>query len=165
MDGLARRELLKEAALGVALMPVVTAGMAAAAAEREEAKGMMKEMAGEMMELEGKPIHRIKDLKNMTDMEKAHLVTIDLPTEVKAGEAFKATFNMPNHPMMKAHHIMWMRVYLDGELISTTTFTPEVARPEVTLTFTLAKGRKFEAIGDCNLHGLWAMSAPIEIKA
>ena len=48
MDGLARRELLKEAALGVALMPVVTAGMAAAAAEREEAKGMMKEMAGEI---------------------------------------------------------------------------------------------------------------------
>ncbi len=115
----------------------------------------------EIPDLDGRPIRRISDTKNMTAIEKQHYIQIDVPKEVKPGEPFKVSFSMPNHPMTIAHHISWMRLFVDVDLVSFVTLAPVWQRPDVTLTLTLATGKRIEVVAECNLHNLWGMSVPL----
>jgi len=115
-------------------------------------------------DIEGTPVQKIADPNNMTPLEEAHLIKIDCPAEVVATEPFNLTVSLPNHPMAKNHHIAWLRVYLDRDLVTFVTLAPVWQKPEVTFTFTFDKGHRIDVVADCNQHGLWGMPFPIVIK-
>ena len=97
----------------------------------------------------------------MTAVEKEHCIRIDVPDEIKPTEPFKISFSMPDHPMTIAHHISWMRLFVDTDMVSFVTLAPVWQRPDVTLTLTLATGKRIDVVAECNLHNLWGMSAPL----
>ena len=80
-----------------------------------------------------------------------------------AGTPKSTTKLMPNHPNNKVHHITWLRVYIDNDLVTFVTFAPTWQKPEATFTFAFPKGGRIDAVVECTLHGLWGMSAPIRI--
>jgi desulfoferrodoxin (superoxide reductase-like protein) len=118
----------------------------------------------EMNDVEGRPIQRVKDPNAMTDLEKEHLVVVTVPPEIIAGEPFKITMAMPNHPMLNSHHVFWMRTYIDTDTVSYMTFAPVWQRPEATITCTFYSGTRLDVVAECNLHGLWGAYAALNIK-
>jgi desulfoferrodoxin-like iron-binding protein len=119
----------------------------------------------EMNDVEGRPIQRVKDPNAMTDLEKEHMVIVTVPSEIVAGEPFKISMAMPNHPMLPNHHVFWMRTYLDNEAVSFMTFAPTWQRPEATITCTFLAGDRLDVVAECNLHGLWGAYTKLNIKA
>jgi superoxide reductase len=117
-----------------------------------------------LQDIEGRPIQRIADPANMSAHEREHLIEIVLPDEIKANEPFSATFRLPNHPFSNAHHIAWMRVFVDKQLLSYVTFAPRWMKPEATFTLQFTKANHIEAVAECNSHGIWGAIAPITIK-
>jgi desulfoferrodoxin-like iron-binding protein len=148
MGAIARRDMLKGVVLGGLMLPQVSFG----------------QEPPERTDLEGRPIQRIKDLSAMTELEKEHLITIEVPAEVKATEPFEVKIAMPNHPMERTHHVFWARTYLDNDGVSYMTFAPIWQRPETTLSYTFGPGSRLEVIAECNLHGLWGASVPLNMK-
>ena len=118
----------------------------------------------DLIDLEGRPIHRAADPARLTSLEAEHLIVIQLPPRIVAGQPFKATFSMPNHPSTKNHHIATLRVFLDREMINYVTFAPTWQLPEVTYTLTMGVGGRLDAVADCSTHGLWGASAPLVIE-
>ena len=145
---IARRDILKGVVLGGLVLPQI---------------GFGQELA-ERKDLEGRPIQRIKDPNAMTDLEKEHQILIEVPPEVRAGEPFKVSFTMPNHPMERNHHVFWARTFLDNDGVSYMTFAPIWQRPETTLAYTFGSGSRLEVVAECNLHGLWGASVPLNVK-
>ena len=148
MEGINRRRVLRGAVIGGVLLG--QAGIA---------RGLT-----DLKDLEGREIQRPADPANMTGLEKAHLVTIDAPQEITAGEPFAVSVALPNHPMLSAHHIVWMRVLLDNDTVCYTTLAPVWQRPSATFTFVLAKPMRLDVVAECNLHGLWGPPTPVELK-
>ncbi len=142
-----RRDLLKGAVAGGIV--IVQAAVALAAPE--------------LNDLEGRPIQKIKDPSAMTDLEREHLITIGVPREIRANEPFAVSFALPNHPMQRYHHIFWARTYLDNQGVSFMTFAPMWQRPEATLTYTFWQGSRLDVVAECNRHGLWGASVPLNI--
>jgi len=148
MTGIPRRGVLKGALLGAAIgWPIKISGK-----------------IPDIREVDGIEVHRIADPDNMTAVEKEHFIQIDWPKQVAAGEPFKATFSLPNHPMAKNHYIYSMRVYIDAELATYVTFAPVWQKPEVTFTFALGEGQRVDCVVQCTVHGMWGTTAPFYVK-
>ncbi len=101
----------------------------------------------------------------------SHTPKIETPDKVKAGEPFEVVVKVGPHPNKVEHSIRRIEVYFSEEgraynpiLLSTITFTPEYAEPEVRLTLKLKKGGTLYAIGYCNLHGLWEARKEIKVE-
>ncbi len=116
-----------------------------------------------LADFDGTDIQRIADPANMSQHELEHLIEIALPAEIRSNEPFKAVFSLPNHPNSTAHHVTWMRIFVDNQLISFLTLAPVWVKPDLTLTLQLPKGSRIEALAECNKHGLWGNAAPVQI--
>lgn len=117
----------------------------------------------ELAEFDGAPIQRIRDLQNMSVLEEEHLIKVDLPARIIVGEPFKATLSLPNHPRTGLHHVTWLRVFVERQMITFMTFAPVWQHPEVTLTLELTRGDRIEAVAACSRHAIWGMAAPITV--
>jgi len=147
MQDIARRDVLRGALLGPLVWSVGEIGTG----------------VPELKDLEGRKIEKIADVENMSAIEKEHFIKIELPDNIRAGEPFEARFSMPDHPNGKVHHITWLRVFLDDDLVTFVTFAAVWQKPEATFTFVFAKGGRIDAVAECTMDGLWGMSAPIVI--
>lgn len=114
--------------------------------------------------LEDRPIQLAGEGEEISMHQREHLVEIALPERIEAARPFKATFRLPNHPNLREHHISWMRVFLDKQLVSYITFVPSWQKPEVTLTLQLPKGHVIQAVAECNRHELWGGAAGIKVE-
>lgn len=115
-------------------------------------------------DLEDRPIKLAGEGEEISQHKREHLVEIALPETIEAARPFKATFRLPNHPNLREHHISWMRVFVDRQLISYITFVPSWQKPEVTLTLQLPKGHVIQALAECNRHELWGKAVGIKVE-
>lgn len=113
--------------------------------------------------------NRPKDMAAMTDLEKKHHPVIDCPDTVTAGKPFPVRINVGEipHVMEAAHFIQWIEVRFGESIYTRVELTPDVSRPEVTVT--LVKHAKHEkgtlrVIERCNLHGAWEATKEIAIQ-
>ena len=142
MDKIPRRRVL----FGALSTPILLGGWNALAAPEE------------LSDLEGRPIQRVANVDDMTSLERHHLITLDMPDEIRYKEPFKVTVNMAEHPMVPEHYIVWMRLFVDRDAISYVTLAPTWQRPEITFTLTLDRGAGLDLIAECNQHGLYGAS-------
>ncbi len=111
-------------------------------------------------------INKVKDVKNMTDLEKKHVPVIEAPERVKKGEPFEVTVEIGKHmkhPNTIGHFIQWVELYSGDILLGRAEFVPEFSEPKVTFPVMLKYEYPLIAIERCNLHGLWS-SGPKPIK-
>ncbi len=112
-------------------------------------------------------VNRVKDPKDLTDLEKKHLPVITAPASVKKGECFEVTVEVGKllaHPNEVGHFIQFVELYLDDTYLARMDFTAKTTCPTmkvcVALDHTHGKLRAFER---CNLHGTWVGEVPIEV--
>jgi superoxide reductase len=111
-------------------------------------------------------INRVKDMSNLTDLEKKHLPVIDAPDSVKAGEPFEVAIEVGKllaHPNEQGHHIQWIVLLNKSLTLAIVQLTPETTSPTVKLTVTIEKSAKLRALERCNLHGEWEYSKDVKV--
>ncbi|MFX0091579.1 MAG: desulfoferrodoxin family protein [Candidatus Hodarchaeota archaeon] len=117
-----------------------------------------------------KDINRVKDPKNMTDLEKKHDITIIAPDSVKAGVFFDVELKVGEvmtHPNMPGHFIQYIELYSGDALISRYQMdAATISTPNVKLIIQLPKWAASELIvrERCNLHGVWEARKSIKIE-
>jgi len=120
---------------------------------------------------------------SVKDNEK-HLLLIDCPDQVKAGELFQVKLGLAegvSHPSTTEHHIVWISLYFtpDGDpfikdvgrlLLNTHGGSvagpnkgPVYADPAVTMSLKISKPGMLYAVSYCNIHGLSETQKPIGI--
>ena len=105
-----------------------------------------------------------------------HVPVIAAPESVKAGESFEVEVAVGKeipHPNTVEHHIAWIALHFvpAGSPVSVelgrmdfSAHGPAVATaPTATFRVQVATAGTLYATAYCNLHGLWASSAPVAI--
>jgi len=113
-------------------------------------------------DFEGRAIQRVDESSELSPHEREHIIEIEIPETVKVGEPFQARISMPHHPKSGSHHIMWMRVFVDKQMVSYMTFAPEWVRPATALTLELPPAGRIEVLAECNLHAIWGKALPLD---
>jgi len=111
-------------------------------------------------------INRPCDLSNMSDVEKKHYPTIEVPESVKAREPFNITVSVGKelaHPDKGDHFIQWVDLYAGEAYLARVDFTPTVSCSPVSITLKLNYDCTIRAISRCNQHGMWEGSKKIKI--
>jgi superoxide reductase len=109
------------------------------------------------------------DPANMTDMMRKHTPRIEVPDEVKAGQAVAVFLKVGGidgveHPNLLGHWINWVELYAGERLLGRTEFGPAVSQPEATLHVTLEEPTAFRVLAFCNLHGVWESAKRVQVK-
>lgn len=112
---------------------------------------------------DGTPVQRAKDPQNMDSLEREHYIEITAPETVSLEKPFDVTFTLPNHEMTRSHHISWLRVLYDTELVSFITLAPVWQRPKVTLSLVMTRPALLGAVVQCSRHKLWGNWIPLQI--
>ena len=105
-----------------------------------------------------------------------HVPVIAAPGKVAAGETFEVEVSVGKeipHPNTVEHHIAWVALHFVPEespvsveigRVSLSSHGLGVATASTAkFSVSLQKGGEFHATAYCNLHGLWASSAKIEV--
>lgn len=113
-----------------------------------------------------------------------HMPVIELPAQVKAGEAFQVTVSIGKeipHPNTTEHHIAWIDLYFHpegekfphqvghfafaahGEAVAGPNTGPVYAEPHLMATVKVNKPGVFHALASCNIHGLWESQQPVTL--
>jgi superoxide reductase len=106
-------------------------------------------------------LNKPTDWKNLEDMAKKHVPTIDAPTRVKAKEPFVVKLKVGGidgveHPNTLGHWINWVELCAGDRRISRTEFEPEMCNSYViNINVTLNETATLRAREFCNLHGVW----------
>lgn len=121
------------------------------------------------MEFSLEKINKVKNMDNMSEMEKKHFPVISAPEKVKSGEAFDVEIEVGKllkHPNEQSHWINWIALWLNEKPISFVAFYPAVAEPKVRLKLKAGnKGKaKLVAREFCNLHGIWESEKEIDFE-
>ncbi len=112
-------------------------------------------------------INMVKDMENMTDLEKKHIPVISAPKSIKKGECFEATVEIGKyleHPNETMHYIEFIELYADHTYLARMDFTSRTTMPvmKVSLSLDHIHG-KLRAFARCNLHGIWEGHAEISM--
>jgi superoxide reductase len=96
-------------------------------------------------------VQKMKDFMNPTELEQKHT-----PVIMRQGsDEVLVKIGLVPHPMEEEHHIAWIELYCNKELIEKRKL--EVGKPAETV-FEIS-GLKPEDVlvarEECNLHGLW----------
>lgn len=111
-------------------------------------------------------INQVKDMDNMTDLEKKHVPLIHVEGTPSAGEEFPVTVWVGEHlahPSEAEHHIEFIDLYLDDKFIARCDLTWGATTPKVTFNIMLDTSGKLRAYERCNLHGDWTYSYDISV--
>ncbi len=113
-------------------------------------------------------INRVKDPDNMTDLEKKHVGTIELPHgDPKAREPFKVKLTVGKdlaHPDEGNHYIQWIELFAGEAYLARFDFTPTVSGSPVVITLKLNQDTTLRTITRCNIHGLWEATKEIKVQ-
>jgi superoxide reductase len=113
-------------------------------------------------------VNMVKDLQNMTDMEKKHLPIISAPMSVKRGESFEVIVEigkMMAHPNELTHYVEFIELYADHTYLARMDFTPNKTKPTMKVMVRLDHIHKsMRAFARCNLHGIWQGQSEIHVK-
>ncbi len=151
-----RRDFLAAAGVGTGTILVAGASPAAAAAAPPEKRLQVYlcEECGavvEIMEAGTAPVvHCGKPMKLMPELTSGELAPKHLPVIEKIEGGYKVKVGAVEHPMLKAHHIAWIELVADGQVLR--QFLEIDAKPEAVF---LTKAQQVSAREYCNLHGLW----------
>jgi superoxide reductase len=100
-----------------------------------------------------------KDPANLTELEKKHIPTIEIPDRIVAGKPFsvKATVGEIQHPTTEDHHIGWIEFFANGHYLARVDLLPAGTRPEASITcvFDDPGENSIWVQAYCTLHGLW----------
>lgn len=109
----------------------------------------------------GRAIQRPDESTELLPHEREHVIEIEMPEAIKVDAPFDLSFSMPNHPKNGPHHLMWMRIFVDNQMVSYMTFAPKWVQPRAALTLELPAARRIEIIAECNRHGIWGKAVPV----
>lgn len=150
-----RRDFLAAAGLGT--MAVQVAGTAGAAdSPPDEKRGQVYkcEVCGAVFEnMEpGTPpvVHCDKPMKLQKEQASGEGEAKHVPIIEKIEGGYKVRVSTVAHPMLKAHHILWIDLIADGRTIRQFLEVPNPAEAVF-----MVKAEKVAAKAYCNLHGLW----------
>ena len=142
-----RRDFMKTAAAGVAAAGMFVAPQVVSALEED--------------------MNRLEDRKHPTKLEQKHVPAIDLPDNIRKGEAFPVKVRVGyaiTHPSTPDHWIDEIRLLVDGKEVSRLYYkTGGITAPSAVFMISLDKDSIVEAVGHCNLHGYW-ISDPVTVK-
>ncbi|HUW19160.1 MAG TPA: desulfoferrodoxin family protein [Sedimentisphaerales bacterium] len=112
-------------------------------------------------------VNTVKDMKNMTDLEKKHLPVITAPKKVGKGECFEIMVEvgkLMTHPNEPGHFIEFAELYADHTYLARVDFTARTTCPIMKVCAALDHTHgKLRAFAHCNLHGTWEGRADIEV--
>ncbi len=112
-------------------------------------------------------VNTVKDMENMTDLEKKHYPVITAPASVKKGECFEVTVEVGKllaHPNEPGHFIEFIELYAGQTYLTRMDFTPVLSCPIMKSYVSLSHMHgKLRVFIRCNLHGTWQGEADIEL--
>jgi superoxide reductase len=111
-------------------------------------------------------INEVKDLDNMTDLEKKHVPLIHVEGTPVAGEFFPVIVWVGEHlthPSEAEHHIEFIDLYMDDKFITRCDLTWGNSAPKVTFNISVEGPGTLRAYERCNLHGDWTYSMALEL--
>ncbi len=104
-------------------------------------------------------VNHIKNLAEMTDLEKKHLPVITAPQSVNKGEFFDVLIEVGKamtHPNELTHYIEFIELYAGDRYLARMDFTPCTTQPTIKATIALDHLHgDLRAFARCNLHGTW----------
>lgn len=113
-------------------------------------------------------VNMVKDMDNMTDLEKKHMPAITAPRKITRGKPFEVTIEvgkMIEHPNEPTHYIEFLELYADHTYLARIDYTAQTTVPKAKLCLKLEHiHSKLRAFARCNIHGLWEGHMPIEIE-
>ena len=112
-------------------------------------------------------IFRLSRRENPSILERKHVPLIEAPQKVKAGEWFNLTVRvgfLMEHPSNPGHWITAIRLFVDSKEVCKMRFnTGGISAPAASFRIRIYKESRIEAVGKCNLHGMWAAD-PVTIS-
>jgi superoxide reductase len=112
-------------------------------------------------------INHPSDPASMTDLEKKHFPTIEVPESVQAGEPFDVKVAVGKelaHPNEGGHFIQWVELYYGDALIGRTELIPTIYNMPLTFRIKLGKSCTLRALTRCNLHGIWEGATELNVE-
>lgn len=112
------------------------------------------------------PVHRAKNLHNLTEEEEFHVPMIVIPTNIRAGKPFRMTITVGKelHEMTEEHYIEWIEVWAGTTRISRTELAPGISAPDISVSVSLSESVLLRVFARCNKNGLWEGSIKVNIK-
>ena len=112
-------------------------------------------------------VNHVKNLANMTDLEKKHMPVITAPKSVAKGEFFDVVVEvgkiMP-HPNELGHYIEFIELYAGDRYLARMDFTPTTSIPTMRARVALDHLHgNLRAFARCNLHGTWVGEVELEV--
>ena len=112
-------------------------------------------------------VNVVKDIDNMTDLEKKHFPVITAPKSVREGECFEVMVEVGKlieHPNEPGHHIEFIELYADRTYLARMDLTARRTCPIMKICISLDHMHgKLRAFERCNLHGIWEADTEIEV--
>jgi len=112
-------------------------------------------------------VNMVKDIENMTDLEKKHLPIITAPQSVKKGECFEVQVEVGKimaHPNAPGHHIEFIELYADHTYLARMDITAVMVCSVMKVCLSLDHiHSELRAFAHCNLHGTWENRVKLEL--
>lgn len=112
------------------------------------------------------PVHRAKNLHNLTDEEELHVPMLLVPTNVRAGKPFRMQIQVGKelHPMTEEHYIEWIEVWAGTTRFTRTELAPGISTPDISVSLVLSEDTLLRVFARCNKHGLWEGSLKVSVR-
>ncbi len=112
-------------------------------------------------------VNTVKDMDNMTDLEKKHLPVITAPKSIKKGECFEVTIEVGKymtHPNEPGHFIDFIELYADDTYLARLDLTARMTGPLMKICVALDHIHdSLRAFAHCNIHGTGEGRSRIEL--
>ena len=94
-----------------------------------------------------------EDVAKTGESEKKHLPVIKV-TDIENGyKNIYVSVGELEHPMIKEHFIQKIYIYIDKQLVSIASLSPNI-KPETNIKIK-TNGKEISVIAHCNIHGYW----------
>ena len=116
----------------------------------------------------GSVFQRVKDIENMTEMERIHVPQIALPPVVEDGSQASIVCSV-DHPMDEDHYIKSIQImnFADPVVVKGKFYlTPANGEAYISTQIRLSGGEgTVWVVAECNKHGKWIASKKVNVAA
>ena len=116
----------------------------------------------------GSVFQRVKDIENMTEMERIHIPKIALPPVVEDGSQASIVCSV-DHPMDEDHYIKSIQImnFADPVVVKGKFYlTPANGEAYISTQIRLSGGEgTVWVVAECNKHGKWIASKKVNVAA
>ena len=112
------------------------------------------------------PVHRAKNLHNLTDEEELHVPMLLVPTNLRAGKFFRMQIQVGKepHPMTGEHYIEWIEGWAGTTRFTRTELAPGISTPDISVSLVLSDDTLLRVFARCNKHGLWEGNLKVAVR-